>query len=250
MNLLEQIDPSRVPQHVAIIMDGNGRWAKQRGNKRIFGHQNGVNAVRQVTEAAGRSGVKYLTLYAFSTENWSRPQDEVDGLMELLARSIGAEIGTLIQNGIRLRIIGRMQGLPAEVQQKLHMAMERTAQGQSLTLVVALNYGGHQEIADAARQMALDCQRGILSPDDITPDTMARYLYTSGIPDPELMIRTSGEHRLSNFLLWQLAYTELHFSPVLWPDFCADDFYRALIDYQQRSRRFGGVEPIGQTPRP
>ena len=241
MNLLDQIDPSRIPQHVAIIMDGNGRWAEQRGNKRLFGHQNGVNAVRQSVEAAGKSGVKYLTLYAFSTENWSRPQDEVDGLMELLASSIGAEIDTLIQNGIQLRLIGRMQDLPEEVQRKLHLAVERTSQCQALTLVVALNYGARQEIADAARQMVLDCQRGAIGPADISPDTMRRYLYTAQIPDPELMIRTSGERRLSTFLLWQLAYTELHFCPVLWPDFCAADFYRALIDYQHRSRRFGGV---------
>lgn len=241
MNLLDQIDRQRVPQHVAIIMDGNGRWAQQRGNKRLYGHKNGVNAVKQATEAAARAGVKYLTLYAFSTENWNRPADEVNGLMQLLANSIGTEINTLIKNGIQLRIIGRMEGLPNDVQQKLQMAIERTADCQTLTLVVALNYGAQQELADAMRQMATDCIKGSLLPADITPETIQHYLYTANIPNPELMIRTSGEQRLSNFLLWQMAYTELHFTPVLWPDFVADDFYRAIIDFQQRERRFGGV---------
>ena len=244
MDLLEQIDRQRVPQHVAIIMDGNGRWAQQRGNKRLYGHENGVNAVRQATEAAGKAGVKYLTLYAFSTENWNRPKDEVDGLMMLLVDSINTELDTLIKNGIQLRIIGQTQCLPQQVQQKLQVAIDKTAHCETLTLIVALNYGAHQELADAARQIAIDCQNGKLSPNDIAPSTVQQYLYTASIPNPELMIRTSGEHRLSNFLLWQMAYTELHFTPVLWPDFTTDDFYKAIIDFQHRERRFGGTTSV------
>lgn len=244
MDLLEQIDRQRVPQHVAIIMDGNGRWAQQRGNKRLYGHENGVNAVRQATEAAGKAGVKYLTLYAFSTENWSRPKDEVEGLMLLLVESINTELQTLIKNGIQLRIIGQTQGLPLQVQQKLQVAIDKTAHCETLTLIVALNYGAHQELADAARQMAIDCLNGKLSPNDISPSTVQQYLYTASIPNPELMIRTSGEHRLSNFLLWQMAYSELHFTPVLWPDFTQDDFYKAIIDFQHRERRFGGTTSV------
>lgn len=244
MDLLEQIDRQRVPQHVAIIMDGNGRWAQQRGNKRLYGHENGVNAVRQATEAAGKAGVKYLTLYAFSTENWSRPKDEVEGLMLLLVESINTELQTLIKNGIQLRIIGQTQGLPLQVQQKLQVAIDKTAHCETLTLIVALNYGAHQELADAARQMAIDCLNGKLSPNDILPSTVQQYLYTASIPNPELMIRTSGEHRLSNFLLWQMAYSELYFTPVLWPDFTQDDFYKAVIDFQHRERRFGGTTSV------
>ena len=244
MDLLEQIDRQRVPQHVAIIMDGNGRWAQQRGNKRLYGHENGVNAVRQATEAAGKAGVKYLTLYAFSTENWSRPKDEVEGLMLLLVESINTELQTLIKNGIQLRIIGQTQGLSLQVQQKLQVAIDKTAHCETLTLIVALNYGAHQELADAARQMAIDCLNGKLSPNDILPSTVQQYLYTASIPNPELMIRTSGEHRLSNFLLWQMAYSELYFTPVLWPDFTQDDFYKAVIDFQHRERRFGGTTSV------
>lgn len=244
MDLLEQIDRQRVPQHVAIIMDGNGRWAQQRGNKRLYGHENGVNAVRQATEAAGKAGVKYLTLYAFSTENWNRPKDEVEGLMLLLVESINTELQTLIKNGIQLRIIGQTQGLPLQVQQKLQVAIDKTAHCETLTLIVALNYGAHQELADAARQMAIDCLNGKLSPNDILPSTVQQYLYTASIPNPELMIRTSGEHRLSNFLLWQMAYSELYFTPVLWPDFTQDDFYKAVIDFQHRERRFGGTTSV------
>ena len=244
MDLLEQIDRQRVPQHVAIIMDGNGRWAQQRGNKRLYGHENGVNAVRQATEAAGKAGVKYLTLYAFSTENWNRPKDEVEGLMLLLVESINTELQTLIKNGIQLRIIGQTQGLSLQVQQKLQVAIDKTAHCETLTLIVALNYGAHQELADAARQMAIDCLNGKLSPNDILPSTVQQYLYTASIPNPELMIRTSGEHRLSNFLLWQMAYSELYFTPVLWPDFTQDDFYKAVIDFQHRERRFGGTTSV------
>lgn len=225
-------------------MDGNGRWAQQRGNKRLYGHENGVNAVRQATEAAGKAGVKYLTLYAFSTENWNRPKDEVEGLMLLLVESINTELQTLIKNGIQLRIIGQTQGLSLQVQQKLQVAIDKTAHCETLTLIVALNYGAHQELADAARQMAIDCLNGKLSPNDILPSTVQQYLYTASIPNPELMIRTSGEHRLSNFLLWQMAYSELYFTPVLWPDFTQDDFYKAVIDFQHRERRFGGTTSV------
>lgn len=245
MSLLEQINKERVPRHVAIIMDGNGRWAQQHGNERIFGHQNGVKAVKAATEAAGKSGVKYLTLYAFSTENWSRPKQEVDALMGLLVDSINNEIDTLLQNDIRLLSIGNIKALPESVQNQLQEAIDRTAHCKTLTTILALSYGSRYEICEAAKQLAIDYKKGAISLNDITPERFGQYLQTADIPDPELLIRTSGEIRLSNFLLWQLAYAEFHFTPVLWPDFTHEDFYQAIIDYQKRDRRFGRVTQTG-----
>ncbi|MEW5846722.1 MAG: isoprenyl transferase [Bacteroidota bacterium] len=239
MSLIDQIDRNRVPEHVAIIMDGNGRWAKQRGNQRIFGHKNGVKAVKAATEAAGEIGVKYLTLYAFSTENWNRPKSEVDALMGLLVDTINSEMETLLKNGIRVLTIGDRSMLPPDVQRKLNDVIVRTASCTTITTVLALNYGSRLEITEAVKKIAIDAQQGKLSAEQITPETISDYLYTANIPDPALLIRTSGELRLSNFLLWQLAYTELYFTPVLWPDFTKDDFFKAIIDYQKRERRFG-----------
>ena len=239
MTLIDEIDKSRVPQHVAIIMDGNGRWAKQRGNQRIFGHQNGVKAVRAATEAAGETGVKYLTLYAFSSENWNRPKSEVDALMGLLVETINSEIDTLIKNDIRLQTIGDTSALPVSVQEKLKDVINKTANCKTLTAILALSYGARFEIVEAAKKIAISAKNGKLDVDDLNPDVFSQYLDTANIPDPALMIRTSGEIRLSNFLLWQLAYAELYFTPVLWPDFNKDEFYKAIIEYQKRERRFG-----------
>lgn len=224
-------------------MDGNGRWAKQRGNERIFGHEHGVEAVRAATEAAGEAGVKYLTLYAFSTENWTRPKDEVDALMRLLVETISAEINTLIKNDVKLLTIGNINALPTDVQDRIKAATEITSKGKTLTLIVALNYGAQQEIIDAAIKIATSCKQGSINPADINKELFANHLYTANIPDPELLIRTSGEMRLSNFLLWQLAYAEFIFIPTLWPDFTKDDFFNAIVEFQQRERRFGGTEP-------
>lgn len=239
MTLIDEIDKSRVPQHVAIIMDGNGRWAKQRGSQRIFGHQNGVKAVRAATEAAGEVGVKYLTLYAFSSENWSRPKSEVDALMGLLVETINSEIDTLLKNDIRLQTIGDTSALPISVQEKLKDVIIKTANCKTLTAILALSYGARFEIVEAAKKIAISAKNGKLDVDDLNPNIFSQYLDTANIPDPALMIRTSGEIRLSNFLLWQLAYAELYFTPVLWPDFNKDEFYKAIIEYQKRERRFG-----------
>jgi len=239
MALIDQINREKVPQHVAIIMDGNGRWAKQRGNQRIFGHQNGVKAVRAATEAAGEIGVKYLTLYAFSSENWNRPKSEVDALMGLLVDTINSEIDTLLKNDIRLLTIGDIDSLPKNVKEKLQDGLSRTAHCKTLTAILALSYGARNEIIEATKKIIAETKNGRINPQDINADLFAQYLDTAGIPDPALMIRTSGEIRLSNFLLWQLAYTELYFTPVLWPDFTKDEFFKAVIEYQKRERRFG-----------
>ncbi|HDP75011.1 MAG TPA: isoprenyl transferase [Bacteroidales bacterium] len=239
MSLIDKIDRSRVPEHVAIIMDGNGRWAKQRGNQRIFGHKNGVKAVKAATEAASKIGVKYLTLYAFSTENWNRPKSEVDALMGLLMDTINSEMETLLKNGIRVLTIGDRSMLPPSVQRKLNDVIARTADCKTITTILALNYGSRHEITETVKKIAADAQQGKMSAEQITPETISNYLYTANIPDPALLIRTSGELRLSNFLLWQLAYTELYFTPVLWPDFTKEDFFEAIVDYQKRERRFG-----------
>ncbi|MDI3526587.1 MAG: undecaprenyl diphosphate synthase [Tenuifilum sp.] len=239
MTLKEQIDKTRVPKHVAIIMDGNGRWAKKRGNQRIFGHRNGVNAVKAATEAAGEIGVKYLTLYAFSTENWNRPKSEVDALMSLLVETINSEMNTLLKNGIRVLTIGDITKLPKEVQKKLIDIKEKTAHCETNTTVLALNYGARYEITEAVKKISNSVKNGDLNPEDISINTISENLDTANIPDPDLLIRTSGELRLSNFLLWQLAYAELYFTPVLWPDFTKEDFFKAIIDYQKRERRFG-----------
>jgi len=238
-DLLQRVDKNKLPTHIAVIMDGNGRWARQHGKPRVFGHKNGVKAVRAVTEASAELGVKYLTLYAFSTENWARPRTEVTALMGLLVETIRRELNTLNDNNIRLKAIGDTSKLPASSQKALAEGIANTADNTGMTLVLALNYSSRQELTTAARQIAIDVSEGVLAADDITSDVISRYLETESIPDPELLIRTSGEYRISNYLLWQIAYTELYFTDVFWPDFGKEDLYRALIDYQSRERRFG-----------
>ncbi|MEM6726620.1 MAG: isoprenyl transferase [Bacteroidota bacterium] len=237
--LKSQIELTKLPKHIAIIMDGNGRWAKQFGRLRIFGHQNGVKAVRETTEAAAELGVKYLTLYAFSTENWGRPQAEVNALMTLLVNTIKREIKTLMENDIRLEAIGDIENLPGKCYRELIDAIDETKGNKRMTLVLALNYSAKWEILNAVRDLADQTKKGELDPQDIDADHFERSLSTSGMPDPELLIRTSGETRISNFLLWQIAYAELYFTPVFWPDFRKAHFYQAIIDYQKRERRFG-----------
>ncbi len=233
------IDPARLPQHVAIIMDGNGRWAKTHGQPRVFGHRNGVKAVRDVTEGAAELGIRYLTLYAFSTENWRRPAGEVSALMSLLVQTIRKEVKTLMENNIRLQIIGDPSGLPPKTAASLQEALDRTAGNTRMTLVLALNYSGRQELGRAARRLAEEVAEGRLDPAAIDEHALAARLDSAGMPDPELLIRTSGESRISNFLLWQIAYAELYFTPVLWPDFRRQHLQEAILDFQQRERRFG-----------
>jgi len=241
MSLVDTINKEKLPNHIAIIMDGNGRWAKQRGTQRIFGHRNGVSAVRAAIEASAELGVKYLTLYAFSTENWNRPKIEIDALMGLLINTINTETETLIKNNISLITIGDKDSLPKAVQKKLDEVILRTSKGTGLTVILALSYSSRWEIVNAVKLLTQDISKGMISPENINEETFSSYLNTSGIPDPELMIRTSGEFRISNFLMWQLAYTELYFTPVLWPDFNKEELYKAIVDYQQRERRFGKI---------
>lgn len=237
----ENIDLNKLPKHVAVIMDGNGRWAKQKGAARIFGHRNAVKAVREITEGSAELGIQYLTLYAFSTENWGRPKAEVDALMQLLVSTIKGEIKTLNKNKVRLTSIGDINKLPESCQSELKEAIRLTKDNEGLTLVLALNYSGRWEILEAVKAIARDVKNDALDLDAISAELFDNYLNTKNIPDPELMIRTSGEMRISNFLLWQLAYTELYITPVLWPDFRKDHLYEALIAYQARERRFGKV---------
>ncbi len=239
MSLLEQIDKERLPQHIAVIMDGNGRWAKEKGKLRVFGHQNGVVAVRDTVEGAVELGIKYLTLYAFSTENWNRPKLEVMALMELLVSTISKETKTLMDNGVRLNAIGNLSTLPEKCRKQLEEAIRKTSANTNCTLTLALSYSSRWEITDAAKAIAKKVRDGELKAEDITEDIFGAHLNTAGIPDPELMIRTSGEHRISNYLLWQIAYAELYFTSKLWPDFRRDDLFEAVIDYQKRERRFG-----------
>ena len=238
-HLKAQIDLARLPEHIAIIMDGNGRWAQEKGEDRLFGHFHGVESVRNILEAAAELGIGYLTLYAFSTENWDRPAPEVAGLMSLLVDTIRKEVPTLNKNNIRLQVIGDRQMLPDFAQTELDEALALTAANTGLTLIMALSYSSRWEIAHAIKQIAMDVKAGSLEPKQITQDTIADYLCTKGIPDPGLVIRTSGEFRISNFLLYQLAYAELYFTPILWPDFRKPHLYEAIIDFQQRERRFG-----------
>jgi undecaprenyl diphosphate synthase len=241
MDLKQLIDTDRLPQHIAIIMDGNGRWAKQHGQPRVFGHHNGVKSVRETTEAAAEIGIKYLTLYAFSTENWGRPKYEVDALMTLLVDTLHKEIATLNKNNIRLQAIGDLSKLPSSTYRALLDGIANTSTNTRMTLVLALNYSAKWEILEATRQMAALVKEGKLELDQIDEATFANALSTRGIPDPELLIRTSGENRLSNFLLWQLAYAEFHFTPTMWPDFRKDHLFQAIIDFQNRERRFGKI---------
>ena len=239
MSLRKRINTEKLPSHVAIIMDGNGRWARQRNLDRIFGHQQGVNALRNVIEAASELQIKFLTLYAFSTENWGRPNEEVSALMGIMIDSLNKETDTLIKNNIRLMTIGDVDRLACDVRERLFETIKLTSVGTGLNLVVALSYSSRWEITEAARRISLAVIEGKRDPESLSEADFEKYLTTYGIPDPELMIRTSGELRISNFLLWQLAYTELYFTDKLWPDFGKEDFYSAVIDFQKRERRFG-----------
>jgi undecaprenyl diphosphate synthase len=231
-----------LPTHVAIIMDGNGRWAKQRHLPRIEGHRNGVESVRAVVRAGGELGIKYLTLYAFSVENWNRPKDEVDMLMKYLARYLKNEIGELTRNNVRLEVIGQIYRLPEFVQEQLERTKAALARNNGLTLILALSYGGRTELVDAVRSIAAQVRAGSIEPAEITEQVVAQHLYTRNYPDPDLLIRTSGEMRVSNFLLWQISYAELVVTPTLWPDFRKPQFFAALEEYTRRHRRFGGVQ--------
>jgi undecaprenyl diphosphate synthase len=239
--LLDGIDFARLPRHVAVIMDGNGRWAKKRMMPRIEGHRAGIASVRETVETSARLGLQVLTLYAFSVENWKRPELEVSGLMLLLKHYLRSELDTMLKNDIRFGVIGRPEALPADVQDELMRATERTRHSQGLLFQLALNYGGRTELADGVRRLAADVQANGLDPATIDEATIARYLYTAGQPDPDLLIRTSGELRVSNFLLWQIAYSEIWVTDVLWPDFRRRHLLQAVVDYQRRERRYGGI---------
>lgn len=241
MSFLQAVNLDKVPAHVALIMDGNGRWAQAQGKTRMEGHVAGVEAVRRITKAARRVGIRYLTLYAFSTENWGRPQEEVSALMGLLVKCLHNEMPLFMENGIRLRIIGQTDVFGPEVKAAMQEALEQTASNDKMDLVLALSYSARWELVRAARQMAEEAKAGTLNPEHIDADCINSHLATSFMPDPDLLIRTSGEQRISNFLLWQIAYSELYFSPVYWPDFDEEKFYEAVADFQQRDRRFGKV---------
>ena len=239
MSFKDKLIKDRIPLHVAIIMDGNGRWAAQFGNERTFGHEHGVEAVRSVVEGASEIGIKYLTLYAFSTENWARPKEEVDALMGLLVHAISEETDELLKSNVRLQVIGDVKSLPEHVQEKLAWSINKLKSSSGLTLVLALSYSSKWEIVEAIKKIAEQVKSGKLEPSEINCEMMDCFLNTSEMPDPELLIRTSGECRISNFLLWQIAYSELYFTPKLWPDFRKDDLYEAIYDFQNRERRFG-----------
>jgi undecaprenyl diphosphate synthase len=239
MTFKEQINTDRLPSHVAIIMDGNGRWARQRGMDRIFGHRQGVNTVREVIEAAAELQVRYLTLYAFSKENWERPDDEVSALMGIMVQSLNDETQTLIKNNIKLMAIGDTNRLSDDVRNRFMETIRLTSEATGLNLIIAMSYSSRWEITEAAKKLSSDIESGIIDRRSVDEFCFEKYLTTSGVPDPELMIRTSGEIRISNFLLWQLAYTELYFTDVLWPDFGKEEFYKAIVEFQKRERRFG-----------
>jgi len=239
MSLKEKLNLEKLPKHIAIIMDGNGRWAKEQGKSRVFGHKNGVQSVREVSEACAEIGVKHLTLYAFSTENWNRPKLEVLALMELLVLTIGRETKTLMKNNIRLKTIGDIERMPKKVQRELEKIKEATKNNERMDLILALNYSGRSELINAVKKISSEVKKGEIDIENITEFDINRNLYTSEFPEPELMIRTSGELRLSNFLLWQSAYTELYFTNEYWPEFGKESLYKAIIDFQDRERRFG-----------
>jgi len=239
MSLKEKILTNKLPKHVAIIMDGNGRWAKQKGMLRVMGHENGTKSVRKVVESSAELGIKYLTLYAFSTENWNRPKTEVQTLMKLLVRSLKKEIKTLQDNKIKLNAIGCLNELPEKVQNELLEVMDKTKTNDRMTLTLALSYGSREELTSTIKKLAIKVKNNIISPEKIDESIINKHLYTQNLPDVDLLIRTSGEQRISNFLLWQIAYAELYFTNTLWPDFKKEDFYKALINYQNRERRFG-----------
>ena len=239
MDLKESIVTTKLPEHIAIIMDGNGRWAKQQGMMRAFGHENGTKSVRQVVEASAELGVKNLTLYAFSTENWNRPKLEVQTLMKLLVSSLKKEIETLQKNNIKLSAIGNLNTLPKKVHKELHEVIENTKSNNRMTLTLALSYGSREELLNTLREISTKVKNNIISPEKIDESIINEHLYTRNLPDVDLLIRTSGEQRISNFLLWQIAYAELYFTSVLWPDFTNQHLYEAIIEYQKRERRFG-----------
>ena len=235
------VDPNNLPEHIAVIMDGNGRWARRKGARRLFGHRNAIKAVRETTEGCAELGIKHLTLFAFSTENWGRPKAEVLGLMELLIATIKSESKTLKKNNVRLTAIGDIDSLPLKGQKELSGSIERTKNNTGLNLILALSYSGRWEIVEAVKKLLKDVKKGVISEEDIKTELFSNYLCTSGVPDPELLIRTSGEMRVSNFLLWQIAYTELYITEVLWPDFRKEHLLEAIAAYQKRERRFGNV---------
>ncbi len=235
------LERGNLPEHVAIIMDGNGRWARRHALSRVEGHREGINSVREVVRLSGELGIKYLTLYTFSRENWRRPKSEVTALMRLLLRTIRTEVDDLDRNNVRLKVIGRLQDLPSPARRAMQRAMQRLEGNTGLTLILALSYSSREEITDAVRALAQKVARHQLKPEDVTDGLISEHLYTAALPDPELLIRTSGEMRLSNFLLWQLAYTEIYVTEVLWPDFRRSEFLRALASFQNRERRFGMV---------
>lgn len=235
------IDQDKLPKHVAVIMDGNGRWAKQKGISRLRGHEKGADAVREVVRASRQIGIPWLTLYAFSEENWKRPKQEVQGLMKLLKRFLKKEMKEMQENGIKLQTIGRFRKLPNDTQKALLDGIEKTASNNDMVLTLALSYGGRQEILDAIKHISEKIQSGRITGEDISEQLVASCLYTAGMPDPDLLIRTSGEYRVSNFLLWQIAYTEIYITPTLWPDMGKNEFLAAISDFQKRERRFGGT---------
>ncbi|HBC79237.1 MAG TPA: isoprenyl transferase [Bacteroidales bacterium] len=239
MSLVKQIDTARLPSHIAIIMDGNGRWARQRGMDRIFGHQQGVRALREVIEASAELKIRFLTVYAFSTENWGRPDEEVSALMGIMVQSLNKETDTLVKNNIRLTAIGDTERLASDVKERLMETINVTSGATGLNLIVAMSYSSRWEITEAAKRLSAELAGRSVNPDSVNEFNFEKYLTTHGVPDPELMIRTSGEMRISNFLLWQLAYTELYFTEILWPDFSKEELYKAIIDFQKRERRFG-----------
>ena len=239
MDYKEQIDQARLPRHIAIIMDGNGRWAKKQGLARMFGHKQGVETVHNITVAATKLGVEFLTLYTFSTENWNRPKEEVDALMTLLVDTIVKETPTLMNNNVRLQTIGDIDRLPEAAKKKFLACIEQTSHNTGLTMVLALSYSARWEITEAMRKAVQAAQAGTVRPEDVNEQTVSSLMTTAQIPDPDLLIRTSGEYRISNFLLWQLAYSELYFTDCLWPEFTEEEFYKAIVDYQKRERRFG-----------
>ena len=237
----QNIDPSKLPHHVAIIMDGNGRWAKRQGLDRIQGHKKGAESVREIVRTAREIGIEYLTLYAFSEENWKRPGYEIEALMMLLKRYLKSELQEMLENGIRFNTIGNIHRLPQDVQKLLKETKETTSKNSDMVLTLALSYGGRQEICEAMRNIAKRVAAGDIDPSDIDVEVISGFLYTASLPDPDLLIRTSGEMRVSNFLLWQIAYTELYITPIMWPDFKKEQFIEAILEYQRRERRFGGI---------
>ena len=241
MSLKDKINPQRLPKHVAIIMDGNGRWAKCQGKDRLFGHQNGVESVREVTEASVELGIKFITFYAFSTENWNRPVAEIEGLMHLMIQAIENETPTLMKNNVRFEVIGDIQKINKETKEAIERITEKTKNNRALTMIIALSYSSRWEIEQAIKTIALEVKNGELDIDDINQDLISNHLCTKNYPDPDLLIRTSGEYRISNFLMWQLSYSELYFTDVFWPDFKRENYYEAILDFQSRERRFGKI---------